>query len=714
MFLRLYSTTFTFLFLGIFLVNVLLFHQPILGGILLGATLLFYGKLLAHRLSPKHLWLGIFFLLSSLICVGSFAYYLLPFTSEVALGVFLLCLPLWLWFGSHGHPQEKESSLVRQKLPIWFWIASALVVLGCVTGFFLLVTGATTEAIRTPWDQIPSAFFLVVFLALLLLSGLLFLGQGRSITCLLTSGMLFLFLAVALIVYPLGYGFDTFIHQATEQHIATFGSITPKPLYYTGQYVLVLLTHHLFFLPIIWVDKLLVPLLAALLLPLAWYHAALRLLHDKRIATASLIGLFLLPLSSWIVTTPQGLANLFVLLTILTSVPLLIAREGPRPFQLLLPTLATLLIHPLAGIPLLLYLAFLLSRPSEVQKQQERFARILSIIIFVLTCLALPLSFLLNALFTHQTINLTWDRLWHLEGMETLVSFFSFDRVFAPLLDGVYSFGSALPLIFCAIALAAWWINKQSLDGRLRSLGLISMALFLNYIFLSTAVEFTFLIEYERANYADRILPLLLFFLTPFVIVGLGMVIVKAKTWPISLRAGLLILLCGLALSNLYLTYPRDDAFVTGHNINTSQADLEAVALVASDAGGDSYLVLANQSVSAAAIRSLGFGGHYFGSQYRYPIPTGGTLYQFFLEMNESPSQDTALQAASFARGLCVTDLTCTQTPVTHVYFIVNTYWWDATRIIETAKGTADEWMSTGNGKDYIFRYDIEGSKVES
>jgi len=681
---------------------------------LLGTALLFYGKLLAHRLSPKHLWLGIFFLLSSLILVGSFAYYFLPFTTEVALGVFLLCLPFWLWFGSHGHSQEKESSLIQQKLPIWFWIASALVALGCFTSFFLLISSATTEAIRTPWDQIPSSFFLIIFLTLLLLSGILFSGHGRSVACLLTSGVLFIFLAIALIVYPLGYGFDAFIHQATEQHIATFGSIAPKPLYYTGQYILVLLSHHLFFLPVVWADKLLVPLLAALLLPLAWYHAAVRLLHDKRIAATSLLGLFLLPLSSWIVTTPQGLANLFVLLTVFASIPLLITREGPRPFQLLLPTLATLLIHPLAGIPLLLYLAFLLSRPSEVQKQQECFAHILSIIIFVLTCLALPLSFFLNSLFTHQMIDLAWNRLWHLEGMETLVSFFSFDRVFTPLLDGVYSFGSALPLIFCAIAIAAWWINKQSLDGRLRSLGLLSIALFLNYLFLSTVIEFTFLIEYERANYADRLLPLLLFFLTPFVIVGLGMLFAKVKTQPLSLRAGLLVLLCGLALSNLYLTYPRDDAFVTGHNINTGQADIEAVYLIALDAQETPYLVLANQSVSAAAIRSLGFEGHYFGSQYRYPIPTGGTLYQFFLEMNESPSQDIALQAASFVRGFCVTDLSCIQAPVTHVYFIVNTYWWDSARIIETAKGTADEWMSTGNGKDYIFRYDIEGSKVES
>jgi len=704
---RVYSTTFTLLFLGIFFLNFYLFHDPVVGGILLGSCLLFYGWWITRHLSPDHLWIGIFFLLSSLILIGSIAYYLLPFTPEVALGVFLCCLPLWLWFGNHKKAQETESSGPRQKHPFLFWITSTFILLGCLASLLLLISNATTDAIRTPWDQIPSAFFLLIFLVLLLLSGLLFSGYGQSITCALASGVLFIFLAVALCVYPLGYGFDTFIHQATEAHIAAFGSIDPKPLYYTGQYVLVLLTHQLFFLPLLWVDKLLVPLLAALLLPLAWYQAALRLLHDKRTAIASLIGLFLLPLSSFIVTTPQGLANLFVLLTILASIPALVARQEPRPVFLLLPTLATLLIHPLAGIPLLLYIAFLLSRSSEINKQQAGMARVLSWIIFILTCIALPVSFLFNALFSGQTIGLQWDRLWHLEGIDTLRSFFSLDRVFTPLLDGVYSFGSALPLIFCAIALFAWWFHRKSLDGRLRPLSLISGALFLNYLFLSTAVTFTFLIEYERANYADRLLPLLLFFLTPLFMIGLGIMLDRAKTWPHSLRAGLLVLICGLALTNLYLTYPRDDAFAAGHNINVSQADVEAVSLVESDAQGASYFALANQSVSAAAIRSLGFEGQYFGSQYRYPIPTGGAMYQLFLSMSDQPSVETARQAAAFADELCAMNANCQQAPVTSVYFIVNTYWWDATRIIETAKGTADEWMSVGDGKDYIFRYDI-------
>jgi hypothetical protein len=698
---------FTLLFLGIFLINLFLFQNAIAGGVLFLAAALFYGKLLAYRLSPGHAWFGILSFLSTLICAGSITYYLLPFTAETALGVFLFCLPVWIGWSKRGQTQKNDPPSDEHKLSPLFWIASTLVAAGITTGVWLILSGATIQAIRTPWDQISSMLFLLVFSVLLLLSSLLFSGRGKSIVIILASGMLFLFLSVALFVYPLGYGFDTFIHQATESHIASFGSIEPKPLYYTGQYVLVLLTHHLFFLPVAVADKFLVPLLAALLLPSAWYHAALRLLHSKRAAIASLIGLFLLPLSSWIVTTPQGLANLFVLLTVLASVPTLLTRENPKPWHLLLPTTATLLIHPLAGIPLLLYLALIFSRSSQADVKHITSSRSLSWIIFAFACIALPVSFLAQTFLSKQPTSFDWSHLWHLQGMETLISLFSFHRVFSPLLDGVYSFGAALPLFLGALALGTWLWHRKDLNSRLRPLGYLAIALFLNYVFLSTAAEFTFLIEYERANYADRLLPLLLFFLTPFVIAGLGLMTDHLKNRPLSLRTGFLILLCTLATANLYLTYPRDDAFVVGHNINTSQTDMDAVRLIQKEAEGRSYLVLANQAVSAAAMITLGFENQYFGSQYRYPIPTGGALYSFFLSMNEQPSRETAIQAAQLANGFCLTDETCEQTSVEVVYFVVNTYWWDAARIIETAKTSSDAWMSV-EGKNYVFRYEME------
>jgi len=221
-------------------------------------------------------------------------------------------------------------------------------------------------------------------------------------------------------------------------------------------------------------------------------------------------------------------------------------------------------------------------------------------------------------------------------------------------------------------------------------------ALTVNYLFLSTLIEFTFLIDYERLNYASRLLPLISFFLVPLVILGLGHLFVNIKDQPIILRTCVLVGLVVIAGSTLYLSYPRRDAYETNRGFNVSQADIDAVYAVEVMAQGEPYLALANQSVSAAAIQEIGF--RYWGDLFFYPIPTGGELYEYFLAMNESPTRETA-QAAL--------DLVPMHGDITTLFFLVNNYWWDAPRIIETAKTTADDWRSLGEGQVYLFRYDL-------
>ena len=88
----------------------------------------------------------------------------------------------------------------------------------------------------------------------------------------------------------------------------------------------------------------------------------------------------------------------------------------------------------------------------------------------------------------------------------------------------------------------------------------------------------------------------------------------------------------GTALS--YNALPRHDALVTGRGWSTGAADQEAVKLIEYDADGKPYTVLANQSVSAAAVDLLGFKRYSTtndGDVFFYPIPTGGPLYETFL-----------------------------------------------------------------------------------
>ena len=535
-------------------------------------------------------------------------------------------------------------------------------------------------------------------LAAALVFGLLWRGRERAVSLLLVCVLLFATLSVAAIALPIGFGFDSFIHKATEAHLAQFGTITPKPFYYIGQYALVLFAHHGFQIPIDLVDTFLVPFLTALLLPMAWYFASAHITRKRGIAMLTLTGLFLLPLSQFIVTTPQALANLWTLLMILASVPFLLEKEHPRLRVLFLAAVATVLIHPIAGIPALLYFMFLCTDPSRTNPRTPKTNRIVRVLLIAFACVVLPLSFVLNSLVSGQSLGWNWAALNPLNLLSRLNLSVFFENRFNPLLDLVYLYGRGAMLILILIAVFAWVEYRGDLSRRFRALLLMVLALTVNYLILSTFLEFTFLIDYERLNYASRLLPLISFFLVPLLILGLGHLFVNVKGQPLILRACVLVGLVMIAGSTLYMSYPRRDAYETNRGFNVGQADIDAVHLVETMAAGEPYLALANQSVSASAIQEIGF--RYYGDLFFYPIPTGGELYEYFLVMNESPNRETAAQAL---------EVVPQHGDVTTLFFLVNNYWWDAPRIIETAKTTADDWRSLGDGQIYLFRYDLAG-----
>ncbi len=323
--------------------------------------------------------------------------------------------------------------------------------------------------------------------------------------------------------------------------------------------------------------------------------------------------------------------------------------------------------------------------------------RVVRAILIAVACVILPLSFIVNAAVSGQTINVDWSALNPLAWLRALNLEVFVDNRFAPLLDLVYLLGRNTLLLTVVIAVLAWIGYRRDLSRRFRSLFLTSLALLINYLLMSTALQFTFLINYERANYAARLIPLMAFFLTPLLILGLGHFFVNLKSRPLVLRVASLALFVAIAASSFYLSYPRRDAYETNRGFNTNQADIDAVYLAQEWAAGEPYIALANQSVSAAAIQEIGF--RYYGDLFFYPIPTGAELYERFLAMNESPTRDTA---ASALQTLPM------HGDVKTLFFLVNSYWWNAPRIIETAKSTADDWKSVGeDGQVYVFRYDF-------
>ena len=112
-----------------------------------------------------------------------------------------------------------------------------------------------------------------------------------------------------------------------------------------------------------------------------------------------------------------------------------------------------------------------------------------------------------------------------------------------------------------------------------------------------------------------------------------------------------------------------------------------------------SYVVLANQNVSAAALQQFGFRTYFKNTQnpqedvFYYPIPTGGPLYSIYMDMvYDAPTREHAQQAATIAS-------------VDTVYFVINDYWTGFDKIVNNAIVHADSWETINSGAIYIFKY---------
>ncbi|MBI5370095.1 hypothetical protein HZA85_02830 [Candidatus Uhrbacteria bacterium] len=702
-----HPSIFAVLFIGVFIANAFVFGSVKLGVVLLIAFVALsgwdMGYLVASQERGPIRWsIGLLAFISILILILTGAFYIGTIPPGLIQVLILLTFPL-LNILRHraAHPSlfERVHDLWndhRHRLPRSVLATVALIILFGGLLIQHLASSPIIDPVRSPWERLDASIFLLMGLILVLMAALLARGRERALTLPIVSFVLFLFLALVQLVYPIGFGFDGFIHQATESHVAQFGTISPKPLYYVGQYVLVLFLHHGFAIPIKLADGFLVPLLAALLLPSAWYAAAVHITGKRRISMLTLIGLFLLPLSSFIVTTPQGLANLLTLLLILFSVPYLFESERPRLLLCGLVALSTLAVHPIAGLPALLYFALLCVDPSRAPAAWQKPARLIFFGVVVITCVVLPLSFLFNAIVSGQSLGIHPEALNPLRLLSGLNLGLFFENRFNPALDFIYLYGKNALVLLGIVSLAAWWSYRKELSKRTRTLLWMALALAVNYLIMKSVIDFTFLIDYERLNYASRLVPLMAFFLAPFFLLAIAHVMTNLETRPLALRAGMLMLACALILSAWYLTYPRRDAYEINHGFNTSAQDVSTVHFVEDWADSNPYLVLANQSVSAAAISEIGF--RYYGSLFFYPIPTGEALYQSFLTMNETPTREVAKQALALVpmHGNIFT-----------LFYIVNDYWWDSARIIETAKTTADDWRAVGDGSVFIFRYDF-------
>jgi hypothetical protein len=571
--------------------------------------------------------------------------------------------------------------------------SSGLLLLGLTTASWCIRAAAragTVESIRTPWPLLPEGMLAMILLGWIACIASVVLVRSRIAAAIQTSLALFPTLAIAPLVYRIGYGFDGFLHIASERVLLTTGTLSPKPLYYIGQYVfttwIVRLTH----VPISDIDRWLVPVATALLLPLvAWFAL------PRRNGVAGFLALGLIPLGAFVATTPQAFAYLLGLCALLLA-----TRNSSHPLASLLLIGWSIAAHPLAGIPFLFVtLAVLAGRAP--QTTLRRTARIVALL---LAACAVPLMFAILNLRGGTSIVWNLDSILSLEPWrERLASFIPFignHFVLWPAWASLVQ--QALPLILLLLAiLSAREERKSGKNGSAFTLITAAILLWISGTALSATGDFTFLIDYERGNYADRLNALAIFCLIPATIPALERLLERIRQQPKILAAAFL---AGLALCMTGLAYdalPRHDALVTGRGWSTSKDDIEAVTLIDRDAAGRPYTVLANQSVSAAAVSQFGF-KRYAGDVFFYPIPTGGPLYETYLRMTyNEPSRDTVADAAKLGK--------------THlVYIVVNKYWWKAEQVSEQIEALADRSWSIRDGAINVYAFEMSSAASAS
>jgi len=585
--------------------------------------------------------------------------------------------------------------------------SAGLLLLGLTTASWCIRAAAragTVESIRTPWPLLPDGMLAMILIGWLACIASVVLIRSRLAAAIQTGLALLPTLAIAPLVYRIGYGFDGFLHIASERVLLMTGTLTPKPLYYIGQYVFTTWIARLTHVPISDIDRWLVPVATALLLPLvAWFAL------PRRNGVAGFLALGLIPLGAFVATTPQAFAYLLGLSALFLSTrnegehigsPLLGTRYSIHPLASLLLIGWSIAAHPLAGIPFLFVtLAVLAGRIS--QTTLRRTARIVALL---LAACAVPLMFAILNLRGGTSIVWNLDSILSLEPWSgRLASFIPFIGNHFVLWPAWASLAQqALPLILLLLAiLSAREERKSGKNGSALTLITAAILLWISGTALSATGDFTFLIDYERGNYADRLNALAIFCLIPATIPALGRLLERIRQQSKMLAAaflgGLALFMTGLAYDSL----PRHDALVTGRGWSTSKDDIEAVTLIDRDAAGRPYTALANQSVSAAAVSQLGF-KRYAGDVFFYPIPTGGPLYETYLRMTyNEPSRDTVADAAKLGK----TDL---------VYIVVNTYWWKADQVSEQIEALADRSWSIHDGAVNVYAFEMSNAASAS
>lgn len=633
---------------------------------------------------------GLTMWMSALSLLLTVAYYLsIPLTDFVYTGIetfLIVASTVILCLTETKKREEKKESIPFSLRETFLAVGISIISLAAFALFArTLSEQATTISVQTPWTLLPKGIFLVITIPFF--AALIAAWKDRSrLMALLTSAASWLSITIITpLLYPLGYGFDGFIHRASQQVLLTSGTLHPKPFYYLGQYVWTTWLVHAFDLSLRSVDVWLLPL--SLLLPLL---ALFIWIKEERALTSWRLPLTLLflPLGAFVSTTPQSFSYVLGFAALIAA---LWPRTESRSW--LVPILWVLWatsVHPLGGLPFLaVVIGLLLSTYLQACWKKNTLLALATLG----GLLAIPFAFWAQSSIGGATITWSWNTLFS-STWQSLLSTITIQpkQTLSFWVDSTEWTTVCFQLFLIIVAIFQTLFPKRP---AYRWLGLMGLGLLGVRWILEHVATFSFLIAYEQNNYTDRLTVLSALFLAPGTAHW-----VEERLYAISKRSTLifsclLITFTALWSIRVYDALPRYDAAKASSGWNVSRADFEAVHWIHDQAKETPYTVLANQSVSAAALETYGF-LRYTNDTFYYPLPTGGPLYQLFLKVSSTDGTLAEIKKAA--------ELTQSKT----VFVVIDAYWWNADAVNERLAETADKAVSFENGKVWVYRFEVK------
>jgi hypothetical protein len=646
--------------------------------------------LLLDKEQKLNIFWGILILLSLLSLLNTSFYYFYEINNFTTFIIFLI--PSIIFFiKNNNFLKRKNKNFTQTLLTLSFLILESSL-------FFTLIKNRSDELISSPWQFVNYKFFLLYFITTAVLIYICLKSKNIRQNIFLTSLHLFFSYSITSILYKIGYGFDGFIHRATETWIYENGFILPKELFYIGQYGFVVWLAKLTALPIKYIDIYLVPLLSSFSLTYIIYYTLNKVFEFPKNIALNLV--WLIPFVfyfSFHLTTPYNLVLLLNILVVFTTI-----AYSQNKIKLIIPlflSLVAISTHPLTGLTVFIYFILNVILKNINNKKIH------------LSLISLASLFIVFAPILMFSIRLFLSQ----NPLPTIIHPLKNFHLFLELFKRPYWYQANTPLVFeilytwqiaitvVVIFLAIFgFIKKKQKTIFEYLLAIFSLSLVGSSFVITSLFSFKNTVILEQGNYSIRLLTSAIIFLLPFSIYGLyflGKIIFAFLNKYIKTKFLIIFFILSgsfFLTASLYLQYPQNNPKVVQPGFNATIYDYEAVRYIHNQNENYDYLVLANIITGVSALTEYPF-AKYFpidqGEIFYYSMPHSSPTYKIYQDMlYRGQKRESAIEAMDLVG-------------VDKIYFVVNWYWSKFDNIVEGAKKTADNYHVIGDNKIYIFEY---------